>query len=74
MNPDTLQVQAVIDWEFSGFYPSEFEAPLWLKAANEPGYCDIDAGKTERLLRFLRDPGRKPCLYRKFLVNGHQKS
>ncbi len=63
MNPDSLEVQAVIDWEFSGFYPSEFEAPLWLKATYEPGYREIDADKTERLLRFLRDPGKKPSLY-----------
>ena len=74
MDPDTLQVQAIIDWEFSGFYPSEFEAPLWLKAANDPGYGDIDADKTERLLRFLRDPGRKPYLHRAFLVNSHKTS
>lgn len=53
MNPGTLQVEAIIDWEFSGFYLPEFEAPLWLKAFDEPGYHDIDGGKVEKLIRFL---------------------
>lgn len=58
MNPDTLQVEAIVDWEFSGFYPAEFEAPLWTKSIDEPGYQDIDADKVERLIRFLAATGR----------------
>ena len=58
MNTDTLQVEAIIDWEFSGFYPPEFEAPLWTKSFDEPGYHDIDADKVESLTRFLTETGR----------------
>ena len=41
IDKDTHAVKAVLDWEYSGFYPSEFELPLWLKPSREPGYDDI---------------------------------
>lgn len=53
MNPNILQVEAIIDWEFSGFYLPKLEALLWLKAFDEPGFSDIDGGKVERLVRIL---------------------
>ena len=58
MNSLTLKVEAIIDWEFSGFYLPEFEAPLWMKSFDEPGYHDIDADKVESLIHFLADTGR----------------
>jgi len=58
MNVDTLQVEAIIDWEFSGFYLPEFEAPLWMMSFDEPGYHDIDADKVESLIHFLAETGR----------------
>ena len=30
VNRETLQVASIIDWEFSGFYPEDFEFPFWL--------------------------------------------
>ncbi|KAL9098122.1 MAG: hypothetical protein Q9163_006158 [Psora crenata] len=58
MNTSTLQVEAIIDWEYSGFYPPEFEAPLWKKSFDDPEYYDIDSDKVENLIHFLRDTGR----------------
>lgn len=57
VNLDTLQVEAIIDWEYSGFFPSEFEAPLWTKSSNEPGYHDMNAQQVDSLIKFLEDPG-----------------
>jgi aminoglycoside phosphotransferase (APT) family kinase protein len=59
INEDTLQVEAIIDWELSGYYPPEFEAPLWTRAWNEPGYHDIEADKIEELICFLSDTGKQ---------------
>ncbi len=53
IDPDTLEVAAIIDWEYSGFYPPEFEAPLWTKGSREPGYHDIDAHKVDDLIKIL---------------------
>jgi len=55
INPDTLQVEAIIDWEVSGFYTSDFEAPLWTKAWYEPGYHDIGSDLVPGLIQFLLD-------------------
>lgn len=55
INPDTLQVEAIIDWEISGFYDPEFEAPLWTKAWYEPGYHEIGSDSVPRLIRFLTE-------------------
>lgn len=53
IDPDTLEVVAIIDWEYSGFYILEFEAPLWTKDSSEPGYHDIDAHKVDDLINIL---------------------
>ena len=58
MDPITLEVAAIIDWEYSGFYLPEFEAPLWTKHFKDPGYHDIDAHKLDDLIKFLdNSPG-----------------
>ena len=31
VDPKTLKIAAILDWEFSGFFPSWFEAPLWTR-------------------------------------------
>ncbi len=58
MNSVTLKVEAIIDWEFSGFYLPDFEASPWMKSFDEPGYQEIDADKVEGLIRFLAETGR----------------
>lgn len=46
----TGKVKAVIDWEFAGFYPSYFEAPLWSKPHDE---IEDDPEEIGALLEFL---------------------
>lgn len=29
VDPDTLRIKAIIDWEFGGFWPAWFEKPFW---------------------------------------------
>jgi thiamine kinase-like enzyme len=29
VDPDTLKITGIIDWEYAGFYPPEFEAPFY---------------------------------------------
>jgi aminoglycoside phosphotransferase (APT) family kinase protein len=29
VDPDSLKIKAIIDWEYAGFYPPEFEAPFY---------------------------------------------
>lgn len=57
INEDTLDVEAIIDWELSGFYLPEFEAPLWTSAWHESGYYDLEADQVEKLICFLLDKG-----------------
>ena len=64
MNPNTLQVEAIIDWEISGFYNPDFEAPLWTKAWYEPEYHDIGSDSVSRLIHFLQGSSDDPNLIR----------
>ena len=29
VDPDTLKIKAIIDWEYAGFFPPEFESPFY---------------------------------------------
>ncbi|KAL9634841.1 MAG: hypothetical protein Q9164_003839 [Protoblastenia rupestris] len=33
VDPQTLEVISLIDWEYSGFFPAEFEKPFWLDSS-----------------------------------------
>ncbi|KAK2796445.1 hypothetical protein FQN50_009556 [Emmonsiellopsis sp. PD_5] len=56
INLETLQVEAIIDWELSGFYPPDFEEPLWRMRWNDKGYHDMGASKIDSLIDFLKEP------------------
>ena len=47
VDPDSLKITAIIDWEYAGFYPSEFEAPFYRRlgpsVALEGEVNDVDA-------------------------------
>ena len=58
INEDTLQVEAIIDWEHSGYYPLEFEATLWERKWDEPGYHDIGADTVDDLIQSLCVEGK----------------
>lgn len=39
MNPSTLQVKKVCDWEYGGYFPPEMELELWRIQGH--GYYDL---------------------------------
>jgi hypothetical protein len=43
VDPDSLKIKAVIDWEYSGFFPSQFERKFYTRAGPSvmlPGEVD----------------------------------
>lgn len=32
VDPGTLKIKAIIDWEYAGFYPPEFESPFYQRS------------------------------------------
>lgn len=46
----TGKVKAVIDWEFAGFYPAPFEAPLWRVPYYETKYDQLEIRQLLALL------------------------
>ncbi|KAF2241386.1 hypothetical protein BU26DRAFT_525217 [Trematosphaeria pertusa] len=57
VDPDTFNITAIIDWEFAGYYTTEFEYPLWLSPYNEQG---TDHLQTDHLIKFLDDTSECP--------------
>ncbi|KAL2132420.1 hypothetical protein VTI74DRAFT_3818 [Chaetomium olivicolor] len=52
VNPETLKIAAIVDWEYAGFYPEYFEFPFYKR--NGPSVAlGEEEDDTERLLRFL---------------------
>lgn len=47
VNPETLKIAAIIDWEYSGFFPPEFEVPYFRRPGPsvplEGEHDDVDA-------------------------------
>jgi aminoglycoside phosphotransferase (APT) family kinase protein len=47
VDPDSLKIKAIIDWEYAGFYPPEFEAPFYRRpgpsVALDGEVDDVDA-------------------------------
>ena len=67
IDKDTYKVKAVLDWEYSGFYPAVFELPLWLKSSREPGYDEIGMDQIPELMRMLK--GKRSLRRNNFLLN-----
>lgn len=52
VNPDTLKINAIIDWEYAGFYPAYFEWPFYTRLGPSSAInSEIDDSKD--LLAFL---------------------
>ncbi|KXX73352.1 Aminoglycoside 3'-phosphotransferase [Madurella mycetomatis] len=52
VNPATLKIAAIVDWEYAGFYPPNFEFPFYNR--NGPSVAlGEEVDDTEELLRFL---------------------
>ncbi|KAI3317219.1 kinase-like protein [Xylariaceae sp. AK1471] len=53
VNPDTLKINAIIDWEYAGFYPARFEWPFYTRLG--PSVAGIDeVDDSLELLEFLK--------------------
>ncbi|KAJ6781289.1 hypothetical protein PWT90_07975 [Aphanocladium album] len=57
VDPDTLRVKAIIDWEYAGFFPAHFDYPFYLR----PGPSVALEGEfddSQLLLGFLRSQSK----------------
>jgi hypothetical protein len=54
VDPDSFQITDIIDWEYAGFFPVEFERQLWLHHWNQPQNWNE---QIERFIYFLDNPG-----------------
>ncbi|KAI1174943.1 kinase-like protein [Nemania sp. FL0916] len=52
VDPDTLKVNAIIDWEYAGFYPAHFERPFYLRPGPSVALKD-ETDDSFQLLEFL---------------------
>lgn len=47
VDPATLKITAIVDWEFGGFWPAWFERPFWTR----PGGCRALEGEEDDVER-----------------------
>ena len=69
VDPETLQVVSIIDWEYSGFYPPEFERQIWHQTwpqARTPAEHEEKVKESHRLAAIFDEPGD---LFILFLTN-----
>lgn len=52
VDPETLKITAIIDWEYAGFFPEYFETPFY-KRLGPSGAIDGEPDDVPRLLHFL---------------------
>lgn len=52
VDPKTLKIKAILDWEYAGFYPPYFDAP-WYKRRGPSSAMDGEADDVPKLLQFL---------------------
>lgn len=53
VNPESLKILAIIDWEYAGFYPEYFDRPFY-KRLGPSMALDGEEDDTEKCLDFLR--------------------
>ena len=52
VDPDTLKIKAIIDWEFAGFWPEWFERHFWRRAGGS-GALEGEEDDVERCREWL---------------------
>ena len=59
MNPETLEVEAIIDWEYSGFFPPEIEFPFYSYGKEK----SLEEDHIKEMIALLDAPrkSQKPC-------------
>ena len=55
VDPATLKIAAIVDWEFAGFYPAYFEMPFYKRLDGAPGSAAIrdEVDDTAQIMAFL---------------------
>lgn len=66
VDPDTLNINAILDWEFAGFYPRVFDRP-WYKRSGPAGALPGEEDDKEHLQSFFKswsrdDNGQITCI------------
>ncbi|KAL8779375.1 MAG: hypothetical protein Q9203_001477 [Teloschistes exilis] len=56
VDPETLEIEAVIDWEYSGFFPPELEFPFY-ELGKE---ASLDEDHCRKMTALLEAPGDPP--------------
>lgn len=59
IDPETLKVSYIIDWEFAGFYPAEFEFPFWLNDVTKSREYSVEEWEKFCLIDMLDEPGKQ---------------
>jgi len=54
VDPETLKVNAIIDWEYAGFYPEQFEGKFF-KRTGPSVALDGEVNDEERLLDIMTE-------------------
>jgi len=54
VDKETLKINAIIDWEYAGFFPLEFDSPFYLRSGPSVAIGD-EVDDTAKLLGFLRE-------------------
>ncbi|UNI20100.1 hypothetical protein JDV02_006224 [Purpureocillium takamizusanense] len=57
VDPDTLGIKAIIDWEYAGFFPPQFEFPFYSRLGPSSA-INGEVDDSQDLLRFLRSQER----------------
>lgn len=55
VDPKTLKIRAILDWEYAGFFPAYFEGPFW-KRPGPSVALEGEHDDTAELLQFLESP------------------
>lgn len=53
VNPETLKIRAIIDWEYAGFFPANFEWPFYTRLGPSVA-IDGEVDDSLRMLEFLK--------------------
>ncbi len=68
VDPDSLSIKAIMDWEYSGFYPELFESPVYTRHGPR-AQVTFDENKVSRMIEFLRSRERRKEELAKGLVS-----
>lgn len=54
VDPDTLKINAIVDWEYAGFYPPEFEFPFYQRSGRSVA-LDGEVDDCDSLTRMMSE-------------------